>query len=425
MKRKMIFAVLGAVFCVALAAQSPTAPFEGDGAASWKALGPTGGGTAALEVNPANPNEVYAVSSGYQGQVYRSTNGGASWTRQSVFNDQLFDVALTPGNPNVMYVLGYDEVFKSVDKGVSWTPYPLGNYNQGTSGRIFVSPANPDVLFVAGTRTYQTSPNWWTCMAIHRSTNGGATWTTTLLQPDTDYAYMGQITGNAAQPQTLYAAGYGHRSGGNTTYYIYKSTNNGGTWTKIAEPVNQANGLVVHPSDANRVWYCTYNGIYRSADGGSSWEPGTGYLSAYALALDRTNPQVLYAGSISGCYKSTDGGITWNNSAAPPPGTGKDIAAGGAAILYGASGGIYRSTDGGTTFKASQSGYKATDIMAIASAPSSPSTMYAESSGAAIFKSTNAGSSWKALPYFYRCEAVLKIIVESSSPSKVFILAGG
>lgn len=426
MKKSAAFCVLGIVLCLFSAARVPPgSAAEPDGAASWKSLGPTGGGVAALEVNPANPNEAYAVSSGYQAQIYRSTNGGASWTRQSVFSDQLFDVALTPGNPNVMYVLGYSEVFKSVNKGVSWTSYRLGDYNQGSSGRIYVSPANPNILFVAGMRTYQTSPNWWTCMAIHRSTDGGATWTTTSLQPDTDYAYMGRIAGNAAQPQTLYASGYGHRASGTTTYYIYKSTNNGGTWAQIAEPSSQVNGLVVHPADANRLWYCTYNGVYRSADGGASWESNTGYLSAYALTLDRSDPRILYAGCIANCAKSTDGGITWTNSAAPPPGTGRDIVAGGAAILYGASGGLFRSTDGGTTFRASQSGYKATDIMSIASAPSSPSTLYAESSGAAFFKSTNAGSSWQALPYFYRCEAVLKIIVEPSSAGKVFILAGG
>ncbi len=426
MNKSAAFCVLGIVLCLSLTAQSPSGPpGETDGAASWKSLGPTGGGVAALAANPANPNEVYAASSGYQGQVYRSTNGGASWARMGVFSDQIFHVALTPGNPNIVYALSYSEIYKSLNKGASWTTYQLGDYNQGSSGRIYVSPANPDVLFVAGMRTYQTSPNWWTCMAIHRSTNGGATWTTTSFEPNTDYAYMGQIKGNAAQPQTLYAAGYGHRSGGATTYYIYKSTNNGGTWTKIAEPTNQVTGLVVHPSDANRVWYSSGSGVFRSSDGGSSWEQNTGYLWVTALALDRDNPQVLYAGSFAACYKSTDGGITWTNSAAPPPGTGKDIAAGGAAILYGASGGIFRSTDGGTSFQASQSGYKATDIMALASAPSSPSTMYAESSGAAFFKSTNAGSSWKALPYFYRCEAVLKIIVEASSASKIFILAGG
>jgi len=427
MKKRILFVVLCAAAGLALAAQVPDAgpPAEPEGAAAWKSLGPTGGGAAALAVNPTNPNEIFAVSSGYQAQVFRSTNGGASWTRQSVFSDSLFDIDLTPGNPNVMYALGYNVVFKSLNKGVTWTTYRLGDYFRTWGGHMFISPANPNTLFVTGTWAYKTSPDWLYCPAISRSTDGGATWMATQLQPDTDYGYMLHIAGCPAQPQTLFAAGYGHRAGGNTTYYIYKSTNNGGTWTKIVEPTNHVYGLVVHPADANRVWYCTYNGVYRSVDGGSSWEGNSGYLSPRALALDRTNPQILYAGSIAGCYKSTDGGITWNGSATPPAGTPKDIAAGGATILCGTSGGIYRSTDGGTSFKASQSGYKATDIAALASAPSSPATMYAESSGAAFFKSTNGGSSWKVLPYFYRCEAVLKIAVESKSANKIYILAGG
>ncbi len=425
MKKSCFFLALGVILCLSLAAEGPPEPrVEPDGAASWKSVGPTGGGVVALAVNPANPNEVFAASSGYRGQVYRSTNGGTSWTRLAVFDDMIYGFALTPGNPNVMYALGYSAVLKSSNKGASWTPYSLGNNNQGAS-RIYISPANPNLLFVAGSRAYRSDPNWMYCMAIHRSTDGGATWTTTPLQPSTDYGYIQHLAGNAAQPQTIYAAGYGRATAGITYNYLYKSTNNGVTWAEIAKPTGTITGLVVHPADANRVWYSTYDGVFRSADGGASWEQNLGYIYPYALAADRDNPQILHAGGIKASYKSTDGGVNWTGSAAAPPGTARVLLAGGARVLYGASGGIFRSMDGGTTFNASQNGYKATDIVALASAPSAPALMYAESSGAAFFKSSNAGSSWKALPYFYRCEAVLKIIVEPSSPNKVYILAGG
>ena len=427
MKKRLIFAVLGAVLCVALTAQVPDAgpPAEPEGAATWKSLGPTGGNAAALVANPANPNEVYAVSAGNEGQVFRSTTGGAAWTRQAVFTEQIHDLALAPGNPNVIYALGYNNIYKSLNKGVTWTPYRLGDYSQAWGGRIYISSANPNVMFVAGSRTYETSPNYLSCMAIFRSTNGGVTWTATPLQPTTDYAYMQFIAGNAAQPQTLYAAGYGHSQSGITTYYIYKSANGGVTWAKIAEPQGALYGLLVHPADANRVWYSTWDGVFRSSNGGSSWEPNVGYLSATALAMDRTNPQTLYAGAAKQCYKSTDGGIYWTASESQPPGTGRDILAGGAQVLYGTTGGIFRSTDAGRTFAASQNGFRASDIAALASAPSAPSTLYAESAGAGFFKSTNGGTSWKALPYFYRCEAILKIFVESADARKLFILAGG
>ncbi len=425
MKKSSFFLAMGVILCLSLTAEGPPrAGVEPDGAAVWKSVGPTGGGAIAVAINPANPAEVYAASSGNQAQVFRSSNGGASWTRQSVFSSQLFDLELAPGNPNVLYALGADTLYKSLNKGVSWTPLELENLCQTWGGRMFLSPANPNTLFVPGTRAYQTSPSWLYCPAIFRSTDGGETWTVTQFQPDTDYGYIQLIAGCPATPQTIYAAGYGHRAGG-TTNYLFKSTNNGGTWAKIAEVNTSVTGLLVHPADANRVWYATYSGVFRSADGGSSWQQSTGYISAYALAMDRTNSQILFAGGTGGCYKSTDGGITWNGSATPPAGTAKDIAAGGAAVLCGSSGGLFRSTDAGTSFTASHNGYKATDITALASAPSSPATMYAESSGAAFFKTTNAGATWKALPYFYRCEAVLKIAVETASANKIYILAGG
>lgn len=427
MKQRLIFAVLGAFFCAALTAQVPDAgpPSEPEGAAAWKSLGPMGGEVTALVVNPSNPNEVFAVSASSQGQIFRSKNGGVSWTRLAFFDEEIYALALTPGNPNVMYALAYNKVYKSLNKGVKWTAYQLGDYKSSYGGDIYVSPANPSIVIVAGSRTYQTSPDWLYCMAIHRSTNGGVTWTSTSLQPNTDYAYMHHIAGNAAQPQTLYASGYGHRSSGITTYYIFKSKNNGATWTKIAEPISQATKIVVHPADANRVWYSSGNGVFRSADGGSSWQPGNGYIYAMALAQDRNNPQTLYAGSSPGFYRSEDGGLNWTASATPPPGTARRILVNGSAILCGTSGGIYRSANSGTSFAASQGGYKASDITALASAPSAPATMFAESSGVGFYKSTNAGTAWKALPYFYRCEAVLKIFVEPSNWKQLFILAGG
>ncbi len=385
-------------------------PPEETKAAAWKSLGPTGGGVQGMVVNPANSKEVFVSSSAAQGQVYRSIDGGSSWTRQSLFKEAIGHLGFSSSNPNVIYTFRRLNLplylYRSVNKGVTWTSHLVGDVY---GIRIFVSPSNSNLIFIG---TYGQSGE------IFRSINGGATWTKTTFPDTTSIDY---ITSNSVQPRILYAAG-----GGNS-YFLYKSADSGGTWHKIAGPTKPITGLVVHPATANRLWYATYYNVFRSSDGGTTWEQNNGSISPYALAIDRDDPQVIYAGGlrVNQCYRSADGGINWVESEIPPGGLVNDLIARGATILCGTTAGIDKSADAGASFTASQTGYKAATITAIASAPSAPSTIYAESAGAALLKSTNAGSTWESLPYFYRCESVRKIIVEPSDPSEILALAGG
>ena len=120
---------------------------------------------------------------------------------------------------------------------------------------------------------------------------------------------------------------------------VYKSTDDGRTWTHIGlEKTRQISHVVLHPTDANIVYVAAQGsrwaptedrGIYRSTDGGATWKRilfVSTSAGASELAMDPTNPRVLYAtfwdlqrtpwsirsgGPGSGIWKSTDGGDTW------------------------------------------------------------------------------------------------------------------
>lgn len=403
--------------------------FEKARAAAWKSIGPAGGQVRALVVDPTATNNIFAVNYQSPGRFFISTNRGVSWTKRAVFDygAAIYDVAVTPGHPNTLFVLAGSKIFKSMDRGASWTLTELNENFNAVEGRLYISPSNPNTIFIAGGHAYQSDPNFYQCMTILRSTDGGATWAPTDLEPDSSSGHMHYFAGNASQPQTLYAAGYWKSRWGIDGHSIYKSIDNGNTWTKIARATKYITGLAVHPRDARQVWYSSWGGVFRSTDGGISWKPNKGLISAYALALDRTDPRILYIGTAGGrgCFKSIDSGLNWSCGTISPPGTARTILADGTSVLVGSDCGIYRSINAGMSFRASQTGFIASRITALASAPSDPSIMYVESNGAALYKSTNEGTKWKALPYFYRCDAILRIIVEPSNPNNIFILAGG
>lgn len=104
---------------------------------------------------------------------------------------------------------------------------------------------------------------------------------------------------------------------------IFKSTDNGETWTKINFPPIKVYGLVLNPND-NNIIYATgvwnkRGKIYKSTDGSENWdeiytEPIDGTV-IISLEIDRSNPQIIFSGNSSGTIvKSDDGGITWSNA---------------------------------------------------------------------------------------------------------------
>ncbi len=169
--------------------------------------------------------------------------------------------------------------------------------------------------------------------------------------------------------------------------------------------------IVVHPTDPNKVYIAAAaGGIWRSLDGGDSWEPIFDHENAIsfgALAIDNNNPDVIYAGTGEavigfsiymgrGMYKSTDGGDSWNliglaevgkfSKAYVHPKNSNLVFAG--AISRGA--GFYRSSDAGATWKRTFEG----PVSDVSIDPNDENIVMIGVTGQGVFKSTDAGLSW-------------------------------
>jgi photosystem II stability/assembly factor-like uncharacterized protein len=376
-----------------------------DGGATWNDIFWLPQNTSMLAIDPHVTGTLYAVAGSPPRAIFKSTDGGASF-------------AVLPGPPNnaSVVVLAVDlqgslyaaamgnlagrplvTVYKSRDGGTSWAesgsglPATNGDYFP-PRGALTIDLQNPGTIYVTRIAS-----------GVYKSTDSGASWRAANIgMPTTNDFRSCCISGvaiDSQNPNTLYAP--------TMNGVIFKSVNGGLSWSAVSSGAWPPGAglvlgfgvLVADHQNAGTVYALTAGGLFRSVDGGATWNvyfrPRAATVSS--LVMDPLNSGTLYAGG----YKSTDAGMTW-----APLGTGNVALAIDPQSpwnLYGGSGyddcdgstvsGISRSVDGGGTWTDIRS--QAGCVSAMAVDPLSPSTIYA--ADGRIFKSTDAGGTWGTL----------------------------
>ncbi len=179
-------------------------------------------------------------------------------------------------------------------------------------------------------------------------------------------------------------------------------------WTNHGPRTPEISAIVLDPLTPGTLYAGTYGGgLFRSTDGGGSWQNLFAGTNVRSLAIDPANPQVLYVGQWGGLLrKSTNGGISWSDlpsgTTGIPSTSGIEFilidSANSQTIYIGMGGdGIYKSTNGGSTFSAAKTGLTLTNVTTIAMDPGNHQLLYAGTyagTSAGLFKTTDGGGSW-------------------------------
>jgi photosystem II stability/assembly factor-like uncharacterized protein len=348
-------------------------------ALKWRNIGPNRGGRSiAVAGSAARPNEYYFGATG--GGIWKTTDGGTTWrpvADEALRSSSVGALAVSESNPDIVFagmgevelrgnVIQGDGVYKSADGGKTWSP--VGLTDSQNIARIRIHPSNPSVVYVAALgHTY--GPN--TERGIFRSQDGGATWKRVLYRSDKAGAVDLHL--DPQNPQVLFAALWEvfrtphSLSSGGPASGLFRSADGGDTWNDISRNPGLPKGLLgkigvsVSGADSNRVYAIVEaedGGIFRSDDGGTTWTKANDerrfrqrafyYSRIYADPKDRDRLYVLN----TGLYRSTDAGKTWK-AIRVPHGDNHDlwIAANDTArLINGNDGGANVSVNGGDSW---------------------------------------------------------------------------
>ncbi len=283
-------------------------------ALSWKAVAASSGG-----------NKLVAATSGGGGQIYTSTNYGATWTPRTVLGN-ISSVASSGDGTKLVATVNGNFIYTSTDSGVSWT-------QRASSGaRSWTSVASS----LDGTRLVACAAN----SGIFVSTDSGASW------PGLASSVSWTAVASSANGSNLVAAA----QGGN----IWVSSNGGavwtnrsgiGSWTCVA---SSADGSVL-VAGANSV----NNNLYVSTDFGVSWVTAGPALNWTGIACSSDGSRMIAVANGGGVYVSLDSGVTWLPRANLPSGSAYSGAAsasdGSTLAAVALNNGIYVSSESTTT----------------------------------------------------------------------------
>jgi len=433
-----------------------------------------------LIIDPSNPQVLIAASSA---GIYRTANGGTSWTQVSTIN--AYDLEFKPGSSGTVYAGGgatgtTHGFYLSTNNGVTFAVVTNGipaatcnrvsiavttadpNYvyvlrsNSSTngfaslhrstvSGTLFTQMSTtPDILANSCVGTAGSGQGWYdltvACSPLNRdevvtggvnhwrSLDGGATWTcigcwnSTGLNPSYVHADVHEVEYTPAG--VLYSA----NDGG-----VYKF--NGSTWADLSSPRNIAQQYRIGLSGTTADYWITGH-----QDNGSNIHTPSTYSASYCgdgmdCFIDRTNNMNVFSSTPNGGYrKSTNGGIAWTNCTTGLTGGTYWVSPWkqdpvNANVVYGSRLQLWRSTNQANSWVQAGNipGNASQGVIEFAIAPSNPDVIYVIHGSTGVYKTTNASAAtptWAATAALPGVQATY-IAVDATDPNTAWVTFSG
>jgi photosystem II stability/assembly factor-like uncharacterized protein len=453
---------------------------------------------ARIVVDPVNSDRIWVAATGAlfgtnpERGIYRSLDAGASWQLVLSVSDSTAatDVAIDPSRPDTVFAAMWERVrgltyrrsggatsaiYRSYDGGDSWTKLTNGLPSGTTVGRIGISvcAANPSVVYAA----YADHPGYFA--GVYKSTNGGNSWArTTDAALDGIYSnfgwYFGQMRVDPTNANRVFVLGvpfYRSQDGGSswaevgpTNHVdhhamafdpttparifegndggIYVSANSGTSWTKLYDqPTNQFYAIEIDYQNPARLYGGTQdNGTIRTATGGTSdWEEIFGGDGFYSI-VDPTDSDIIYCEYQYGnLYKSADFGYSWDYALDGISGSDRRNWSTPVVMdpsnhlnLYYGTYRVYKSTDGAVSWTATstdltngnQGGNYGT-ITTIAVAPADPDVIYVGTDDSNVWVTQNGGGAWTNVSAALPNRWVTRVAVDPETAGTAYVTFSG
>jgi photosystem II stability/assembly factor-like uncharacterized protein len=377
MRARWTAVVLGAALAAPGAwAEQAAGRFDG---LKLRSIGPANGGRVSRACGVAgDPLTWWAATS--QGGVWKSENGGTVW--KPVFDEQpvasIGSIAVAPSDPNVVYV-GSGEanirgnvisgrgIWKTTDAGKTWSHVWKATAQIGT---MIVHPEDPDVAFAAVLgNAFAASPE----RGVYRTLDGGGTWDRVLFRDEQTGA--SDVAFDPSNPRILFAGLWQavrrpwELVSGGPGSGLYRSADGGTTWRQLTghglpEGIWGKVGVAVAPSDGRRVYAlieAEQGGLFRSDDGGENWERVSAHRALRqrawyytVLTVDPRDPDTVWVPQVP-LLRSLDGGRTFAHVDGTHHGDHHDLwidPTDPRRMIVSTDGGVDLSWDGGRTWYA-------------------------------------------------------------------------
>ncbi|MBI3717880.1 MAG: glycosyl hydrolase [Sphingobacteriales bacterium] len=245
-------------------------------------------------------------------------------------------VAGEPGNPMVSYVgAASGGIFKTEDAGISWRSIFDGQ-DVSSIGALAIAPSNHNHVWAGTGETFLIRPAHAMGNGVYKSTDAGKTWKNMGLQVT---ARISRVIVHPTDTNIVYVAALGHTHAPQQERGVYKTTDGGKTWERVlfVDENTGCSDLSIDPQHPDILYAAMWqveiktwglksggpgSGIYRTKDGGKTWEPlrnglpgGINHpVGKTSVDVAYSNPNIVYAlieDKAPGIYRSEDGGDSW------------------------------------------------------------------------------------------------------------------
>lgn len=398
-----------------------------DGGQSWNntALNWTIGNSRLIRRMIMHPNNNQIIFAATNDGVYKTTNGGVSWAQTQTGN--MRDIEFKPGDPTIVYACS-DQFYKSTNSGNSFTLVNTGLPASTLVNRasIAVTPANPNYVYIL--YGDETDSGFF---GLYRSANSGSSFTLRSNSPNIfSYPEDGSEAGGQSwydmalavsntNPEEIFSGGIN----------VWKSNDGGTNWINLTHWVYPATvGYVhadIHTLDmlGNTLFCGSDGGIFKSTNNGTSWTDlsnGLEIMQFYRFGVSAQNGYKMIGGAQDNGTNYLNAGI-WSHVLGAD-GMEAAIDYSNALVMYGEyqNGGLNRTLDGGQNWDyiAPTNGGDASWVTPFVIDPNVPTTIYAGYEE--VWKSTDRGDNWTAISNFANSTTLNYIAVAKTNSNYIY-----